>query len=523
MTARLMSLAEPGQTLLTKTAFDSARQSGRVGGLEGKPRRAEPSAAQGELCWLNHGWYRFKGADEPFEVCEVGVSGESPLRAPADSEKARRVAPQKPAAQPFRDRAKRHFREVFVRRPTHWLAAMALTAAGMALGHFFKTNESLFGAQYKIFEFIEEHAARPLRGSHAAVVLVDDDAYYKSEAAGRAPINRRYLARVVGALGELNPAAIALDFDFRAPNPSGRATATSADGVRLPEHPEYVDETVELLKTLSELSSRLRIPVILPATIGKAGDEFVKEADVYDGFDFGAASWTKGYIALDTDTKVIPPTKRLADGTQLDSFSLAIVRSVDEEALEGDQWSASMYGGFIRGDGILQVKSGAVLNPENAEPLRKRVRHKAVLVGGAWHRLGYARGPLIDSYDSPAGFIPGVLIHANYVEAVLDRRVVLPLSDWVVVPAEGLLAFSLAYALALPSRPWLKACAVTGLLVLPIACSYVAVQNFGVYFDVLIVNILLLGHFFVEKLMEWRQGHRRWLAYAKTSTSGAET
>lgn len=522
MTARLMSLAEPGQTLLTKTAFDSARQSGRVTAPAAARRPEEPAPAEPELRWLNHGWYRFKGAEEPFEVCEAGVAGESPLQPPADSEKARRVVRPRQAPLPLRERARRHVQQVFGRRRSHWLVVILLTAAGIALGHLFKSNERLFSAQYKVFEFLEEHSARPLRSSHAVVVLVDDEAYYKSEPAGRAPINRRYLAKIVRALGELNPAAIALDFDFRSPDPSGEMKATSADGVQLPEFSEYVDETAELLETLKELSSSRSIPVILPATIGKDNGEFVKEADIYDGFDFGAVRPATGYIALDDDTKVIPPTKRLKDGTQLDSFSLAIVRSVDEAALEPDQWSGAMYGGFIRGDGIPQLGAAAVLHPESEERLRKRVQHKAALIGGAWHRLGYRRGSLIDSYDSPAGFIPGVLIHANYVEAVLDRRVVLPLSDWFVVPAEGLLAFSLAYALVLPARPWVKACTVLGLIALPIVCSYIAVQNFGVYFDVLIVNLLLLGHFLAEKLIEWGQHHRQWLAYERTSIGGAE-
>src|SRR5262249_13792480 len=37
-----------------------------------------------ELCWLVHGHYTVKGADEPIQVCEVGVVGQSPLRPPAD-------------------------------------------------------------------------------------------------------------------------------------------------------------------------------------------------------------------------------------------------------------------------------------------------------------------------------------------------------------------------------------------------------------------------------------------------------
>ena len=88
MAARVMSLAEPGQTLLTRVAFDSARQSGRV-----RPHWLSPDA-DGSLPkpeWLNHGGYRLKGADEPLEVCEVGIAGLSPLRLPSDSDKARRA------------------------------------------------------------------------------------------------------------------------------------------------------------------------------------------------------------------------------------------------------------------------------------------------------------------------------------------------------------------------------------------------------------------------------------------------
>ena len=44
-----------------------------------------------ELQWLAHGRYLFKGKDEPMEVFEVGAVGHAPLKAPADSEKARRV------------------------------------------------------------------------------------------------------------------------------------------------------------------------------------------------------------------------------------------------------------------------------------------------------------------------------------------------------------------------------------------------------------------------------------------------
>lgn len=83
--ARLMGLAAGGQILLTRHAFDDARQF----------VREHPVESAGDLTWLAHGPYRFAGSDDdPLEVFEVGVRGASPLRPPQDSPKARRsVAP----------------------------------------------------------------------------------------------------------------------------------------------------------------------------------------------------------------------------------------------------------------------------------------------------------------------------------------------------------------------------------------------------------------------------------------------
>ena len=95
MTARIMSLARPGQTLLSRFAFDSARQSGRVIVEE---IMSGPQHLQSEVCWLNHGTYLMKGAEEPLEVCEVGLTDVSPLQQPADSAKVRRVVSDEEAA-----------------------------------------------------------------------------------------------------------------------------------------------------------------------------------------------------------------------------------------------------------------------------------------------------------------------------------------------------------------------------------------------------------------------------------------
>ncbi len=79
--ARAMGLAEGGQTLLTRAAFDLVRRAVDEDEIEGR-----------RLHWLSHGEYRFKGVEQSLPIFEIGLEGVAPLRAPADTEKARHLA-----------------------------------------------------------------------------------------------------------------------------------------------------------------------------------------------------------------------------------------------------------------------------------------------------------------------------------------------------------------------------------------------------------------------------------------------
>lgn len=79
--ARVMSLGGGDQILLTRFAFDNARQALQTDEL--------PELSK--LRWLSHGHYSLKGLDEAVEVCEVGEEGHAALQPPPDSEKARRA------------------------------------------------------------------------------------------------------------------------------------------------------------------------------------------------------------------------------------------------------------------------------------------------------------------------------------------------------------------------------------------------------------------------------------------------
>lgn len=79
--ARVSALAQGRQILMTRFAFDSARQVLKGTDLEGI----------GPLVWMNHGRYRLKGVEEPVEICAVGEQGSPADTRPANTDKGHRL------------------------------------------------------------------------------------------------------------------------------------------------------------------------------------------------------------------------------------------------------------------------------------------------------------------------------------------------------------------------------------------------------------------------------------------------
>jgi putative peptide modification system cyclase len=110
LAGRLMTLARPGQILLSATAEPLARRAAR-----------ELGERAAHLIWKSHGRWRFKGVPDPQEVFEVGEPGFAVLR-----------APKQVHAKAWRDIP-------LWRRPVA-LAAELLLVAGMATGVWFATR-----------------------------------------------------------------------------------------------------------------------------------------------------------------------------------------------------------------------------------------------------------------------------------------------------------------------------------------------------------------------------------------------
>jgi len=79
--SRVSALAQGKQILMTRFAFDSARQA-----LKG-----EELSGIGPLVWMNHGRYRLKGVEDPIELCAVGEQDSAASTRPPSTEKGKRV------------------------------------------------------------------------------------------------------------------------------------------------------------------------------------------------------------------------------------------------------------------------------------------------------------------------------------------------------------------------------------------------------------------------------------------------
>ncbi|CTP89194.1 hypothetical protein XTPLMG730_2400 [Xanthomonas translucens pv. phlei] len=80
--ARLMTLARPGQIVLSAVAESLTHRAARELGERGE-----------RLLWKSHGRWRFKGVPTAQEIYEVGEIGNTPLRAPKPTPKAWRDIP----------------------------------------------------------------------------------------------------------------------------------------------------------------------------------------------------------------------------------------------------------------------------------------------------------------------------------------------------------------------------------------------------------------------------------------------
>jgi CHASE2 domain-containing sensor protein len=105
-------------------------------------------------------------------------------------------------------------------------------------------------------------------------------------------------------------------------------------------------------------------------------------------------------------------------------------------------------------------------------------------------------------HNSPGGMEPGVMLHANYVEAMLDRTgTFAPVSDSTAEMLEVGLALVLAMIGVLEIHTAWKWAAFVISIVLSILFTYTLLQNLGLFLDFLVPILMMIVHAIVEETM----------------------
>lgn len=394
----------------------------------------------------------------------------------------------------------------------YWMSAIfvfVLSVAGSQAVYDFLGLDKIRAAY---FQYLLDHGPRPTKARYISLILINDKEYWTGAPAGRTPLNRDYLAKLVDKLAASSASVIALDFDVRLPKP---------DSMEIPE--VYKDETCKLIGAIKRGAAAGKKFVLATPISFDEQQSYRRDTDIYQanglcerqdrrapaqkpcGEDFTAqekANISCGYIALPDEILAIPGWLPTTDGAGLDSFALAIARAERpaqvDDLLQRDG-GAVRYSNFISVEGFEQVK--AIFSTGELLDGRLSLNNKAVIVGANWRRYALDRGPGVDLHPTPIGKLVGALVHANYAEALMDERTSRAVPDWVAKVIEGLFSVTAAIILAVLSSVWKKIGGVLLLLAALFVVQWVTLHGLAVFFDALFPVFCLFLHSLFERIV----------------------
>ena len=417
----------------------------------------------------------------------------------------------------------------------HWLRFALLLAAASYVGHLLSTSPWLTEFRYTMYhrQLLMRDRSQ-LYPTRTALVLLNDDDYWSDTFQARTPLKRGQLAELMDKLEAAGVNTVALDVDLRSPLP---------DKPEL-EFPDYTAEDTRLLEAVGRMCLAGR-HVVLASSV-KFGDDgyeempsiFTRFTTVTDKSTKEEKDWAKkltcvttGYIQLPFDMRRIPGSLDVGDGKKpLDSMSLAVTGIADptahdaSTAKKGEGFRFSEYltpEDFATRNGRQFIFSGQQLRTMDAAVLRGQLADKLVFVGAGWHANAHGAkpdacgagpdvdgaGPCVDMHNSPGGMEPGVMLHANYVEAMLDRTgTFTAVSDTTAELLEIGLALVLAIIGVLEIHTAWKWAAFGIGIVLSILFTYTLLQNLGLFLDFLIPMLMIVVHTVAEEALKlWHE------------------
>jgi CHASE2 domain-containing sensor protein len=386
----------------------------------------------------------------------------------------------------------------------HWIRFAILLAASWFAGQVLKESPQLTDLRYWVYRHqIELSNHGPVYPRRTALVVLDDGDYWGSDFSGRTPLKRGELALILDRLREAGANTIVLDVDLRAPH-------RTEPGF---EFPDYQKEDSALLAAVGRMCDAGRI-VVLGTSVLLDGDDFVEVPSIFTPLRANYPCLRAGYLQLPYDLRLVPGQLELRGGKKLDSLSLVVVSLINPTAYrlavsnEDRGFHFARYlseADYQPADGRSYAFNWQKLKNADINSVRRDIADKVVLIGGNWHANAQGQGPTVDTLHSPVGPLPGVFIHANYIEALDgERGTFAPMSDTAAEVIEFLLAIALALVAALEIHSGWKWSALFTSLLLSVILTYVLLADLGIFLDFLVPVLILIGHTLVEEVMEMR-------------------
>jgi len=364
----------------------------------------------------------------------------------------------------------------------------------------------LVTAQLRFHQLLSHMDPMKHRAKEVAVIEIDDDTYWTPPFSGTCPTNRKALADLATAVANSGAKAIAIDFRLTSPSD------TPGDD------PTRGDQNQYLLDTLWEIAAR-KIPVILTYFLVDNGhDGWKKQANIFEDASLPPGI-SLGFINLPRDKRQIPLQMTAEDWNgdsprAVDSFALKIVDAVERKAqitpptlqngtiLAAEMRNEYVYGTFFKPKAFCRVSAKRVLNGE------KFCQDRIVIIGANWHEAAKGVGRPIEDYPSPVGSLPGLYLHANYVESLLEDHFWPEVPIWIGEPCDLLIGM-LLYILVASCDGIGGRILVSLVFLIPLCLSYLFIANLGLYFDCVLPLSLCfvhLGYDFVRDYLKLKWG-----------------
>jgi CHASE2 domain-containing sensor protein len=383
----------------------------------------------------------------------------------------------------------------------HWLRFALLLTGGVLLGHVLNHAPWLTQVRYSIYhrEMMMRDQSQ-LYPKRTALVLLNDDDYWGDSYQSRTPLKRDVLADLLDKLDSLGVNTVAFDVDLRSPRPADPNF----------EFSDYQAEDAKLVAAIERMC-KAGHHVVLASSIQFGADGYSEMPSIYSAKLPQLPCVKRGYIQLPYDMRTISGTLDLANGGQLDSMPLAVTGIADPTARAeasantGQGFRFSEYldeADFGPKNGRQFIFSGNQIMETDPAKLKHQLADKLVFVGAKWHADAYGVGPLVDQHNSPGGMEPGVMLHANYVEAILDRTgTFAPVSDSTAEIIEVGLVLALALVGLLEIHALWKWAALAIGLTLSLLLTYTLLQNLGLFLDFLVPLLIIVFHTLGEEVL----------------------